>query len=328
MSTDFDRLRMDFVYVPRFVLKGEKTEEGELKDVHVELIQEIVPHPDRYELVEENGKKWYKDKYSDNMYALEMVQGLIAEAKEMSLKIPTKKMSNWADYLSERKMAIETYLDKEENLPEFSDNSDDFLRATSVKNFVFLSFDIVGSTQLIQKLPLEQHRRIVSLIQRELTLLVDQFNGLILKFTGDGIIAYFPGPDMLGPHDNAIDCASLIPDLMTQAINLALRKHGLPEINFRIGLDSGRALPYVTGFPGIKSQTDLVGEAIYLASKIQSKAETNSVYVGESVATYVHTGWRQHLQEVKLEQWPYQYKDGRPYRLYRLVLPSSQTSKS
>ena len=95
----------------------------------------------------------------------------------------------------------------------------------------------------------------------------------------------------------------------------------MPELGFRIGLDSGEAIITDIGAEGIKSHKDLIGETVSLASKIQSRAKNKQILLGESTTLNVQTFWRKKLKRLdSLKNWDYSdKKTGKVYALYYLV---------
>lgn len=76
--------------------------------------------------------------------------------------------------------------------------------------FVITCIDIVGSTKMSRELSLVENAKIIELYPSEINQLINCNGGYILKFQGDGILAYFPEPSYIGMNDNAIECAPAI----------------------------------------------------------------------------------------------------------------------
>lgn len=121
--------------------------------------------------------------------------------------------------------------------------------------------DVVGSTARVVELGddgwrelLEEHDRIVR------TELV-RHGGRAVKFTGDGLLASFPGPA------RAIACATT---LQTRSCELGLET--------RIGIHTGEV--EVRG-------DDIAGLAVHIASRVQSMAASGEVLVSRTVADLV-----------------------------------------
>jgi class 3 adenylate cyclase len=144
--------------------------------------------------------------------------------------------------------------------------------------------------------------------------------GFVLKYMGDGLLAYFPEPNFIGVNDNAIDCATCIKYFITKGLNVILKEHELPELHFRIGLDSGEALVRVVGTPTAKMHKDLIGETVNIAVKIQGLAGKDQIFLGDATARNVHAIWRQIIEKVEVPAgWEYKDKEtGNPYPVHRV----------
>ncbi len=164
-----------------------------------------------------------------------------------------------------------------------------------------LSVDIVGSTKLSKNLSQENYAKLISVFLREISQIVYNYNGYSLKYIGDEIIAYFPGPDISGMHDNALFCAYAIKKYILRILNSLLIERNFPEINFRLSLNSGVAMLTVVGHPVSMQHFDLIGEPINLTKKIQAKAEINSIVVGQTAKSVAHKFWSTKTQEIICE---------------------------
>ncbi len=193
--------------------------------------------------------------------------------------------------------------------PEYleRDPSEEFLKnyykKTKKKNIdvAILSVDIVGSTKLSKVLSQEKYAKIISLFLREISYIIYNYNGYPLKYIGDEVIAYFPGPDIPGMHDNALFCAYSIKKYVLRFLNPLLKEKNLPEINFRLSLNSGVAMITVVGHPYSMQHFDLIGEPINLTKKIQGKSEINSIVVGQTAKSIAHKFWSTKTQEIICE---------------------------
>jgi class 3 adenylate cyclase len=170
-----------------------------------------------------------------------------------------------------------------------------------------------------QKLAPEDNAQVIQVFSREMALLVDKFNGFVLKNLGDGLIAYFPEPNLIGMTDNALDCAACMKRMIFYGINPVLKEKGLPELAFRIGMDSGEAIVATIGAESVKLHKDLISETVNISKKIQAKAGTNQIFMGESTAEALHTFWRKRIKKVELTDWEYKNKaTGQVYPIYSL----------
>jgi class 3 adenylate cyclase len=154
----------------------------------------------------------------------------------------------------------------------------------------------------------------------ELSNIIPLFRGHVLKYTGDGLIAYFPEPGFTTKNDLAIDCALTLRRLVYFALNPLLREIQYPNIDVRIGLDSGQAYVLTIGSPATKQHMDIIGSVVSIAAKIQSVANPGGVFLGQATLQSLHTQWRVRCAEWPLpDNWPYKTLDGEMYRIHRVI---------
>jgi len=98
---------------------------------------------------------------------------------------------------------------------------------------------VKGSTRLQTTSNRRTFARTINTVLTELAELVAIFHGQVLRYTGDGLIAYFAEPSFIIKSDNAADCAYCARRLIYDAVNPELQQAGLPTIDVRLGLDGG-----------------------------------------------------------------------------------------
>jgi len=227
-----------------------------------------------------------------------------------SLKLGTlPKIADEDEFFESLKIDSEDYIDGkidrfEDKEYREKDPSEEFLlnyyKETGKKeiNLAILSVDLVGSTKLSKELSKEKYARLISLFLREVSQIICNFNGYPLKYIGDEIMAYFPGPDQEGMHNNSLYCAYAIKKFILRFLNPLLISKKFPELNFRISLNSGKAMLTVVGHPNSMQHFDLIGEPINVTKKMQLKTEINSIIVGQSANSSAHKFWTTKTQEL------------------------------
>ena len=109
--------------------------------------------------------------------------------------------------------------------------------------FVVLHVDLVGSTKLAMKLPIDRLTMMIQAFNQEMSIIVKAFGGYILKYVGDAVLAFFvlPGHKSEAKEAciNAVNCAKYMLQIAREAINPILNQYHCPEINLRIGIDVG-----------------------------------------------------------------------------------------
>ena len=129
--------------------------------------------------------------------------------------------------------------------------------------------DIRGFTTISEQL--EPHQ-MVSLLNRYFTALekpITENKGIINKYIGDAIMAVFGVPLHSSTHAEDALKAALQMKKQLKKVNEEFIKEGLPEINFGIGLNSGKALAGNVGTPNRLEYT-VIGDTVNTASRIES----------------------------------------------------------
>ena len=144
-------------------------------------------------------------------------------------------------------------------------------------NAAILYVDIVGSTRLATSLSSEELSGLIKVFSEEMAVVASKHAGFVLKYTGDAVIAFFPGlKDFGNMAENAIRCARSMNMLITHSLNPMFASFGLPKISVRIGIDVGKNRIIFLG-----SEPDLIGHSITIASKILPLAQPNQMTIGE-----------------------------------------------
>lgn len=279
------------------------------------------PDPQRYEWTEINGKRHLYDKF-DNLYFPEKVlhEGMrLLSGQPIYFQPP--KIDDAEAYIRSRKSHIQAALDGHGEVPTFDDKSEEFLQSLAINKlgFVIISLDIVGSTKLATASDPKTYARLISLVLYELSEIVPHFHGHVLKYTGDGLIAYFPEPSFITKNDLAIDCALTLRGLVYRVLNPILKERGFPTVGVRIGLDAGEAYIETIGSPATKQHKDIIGSVVSLAAKIQAQAEPGGIFLGDAVERSLYTAWRQITEPVRLgKEWNYRDSEGKVYQVHRV----------
>jgi class 3 adenylate cyclase/predicted ATPase len=135
--------------------------------------------------------------------------------------------------------------------------------------------DLVGSTSLAAKLDAEDWRTLVNTYLDEASAAVTGLGGHVLKKLGDGLMALFGYPHAQeNDAERAVRAALAIQRALVE-INARNASKGAPELQARIGLDSGQVVVDATG--------EVFGEAPNIAARVQSAAEPGSILITATV---------------------------------------------
>jgi len=283
----------------------------------------IEPDPRRYEWVDKEDGRYLFDRLDNLMFPRKLFMNMIKKAMEnMPVQNYQQKIGNAYDYYEKRKPIVKKMIN-DGNIPEKSeDKSESFLRSLEKDNlnFVIVSLDIVGSTNLSLSIDPKKYAFLISLVLYELSEIVPQFHGHVLKYTGDGLIAYFPEPSLTSKNDLALDCSLTMRGMIYQVLNNEFAIYDYPKLDIRIGLAAGNAYVQTMGSPKTKQHKDIIGFVVSLAAKIESVAEVGSIYLGQTVERNLHFVWRKKCELVEnIDKWNYKDNSGNIYKIYRYM---------
>ncbi len=183
---------------------------------------------------------------------------------------------------------INNALEKGYQYTRVIDSSEKFLRKNVFRqiNMAVLYVDIVGSTKMSMILPPDKLSIMISSFSQEMSYVIEQFHGYVLKFVGDAVIGYFveDNTNQIPAVYNAVACAESMIKVTKKGINPILNeKIGLSPISIKIGIDFGKSVVVRYGADEKKAFVDLLGPVMNMASKIQNLAKPNQIIVGEEV---------------------------------------------
>jgi len=310
MSDYSKRFRLDFDMAIR---KDEKTGE---------VFLALVPNPDRYEWKMINGEKMLYDKIDNFYIPTSAIDQMLHQAASQDIQIGHQpaEIQDAKEYVDLRRSSIVEQLEEKEEIPTFNDASAEFLEslAKDKLGFVIMSIDIVGSTKRANSSDPEEYKKVIKIMTNEMSRVVPKFHGHVLKYTGDGLIAYFPEPNFITKNDLALDCALTIHRLVYRVINPVFTEKSIKPVDIRIGLDSGEATVLTLGDPSTKQQKDIIGSVVSIACKIQSIGTARGITLGQITERNLHTHWRMICDPMPLpDAWPYNLDD-EPYRVFRI----------
>ncbi|HDO22880.1 MAG TPA: adenylate/guanylate cyclase domain-containing protein, partial [Nitrospirae bacterium] len=119
----------------------------------------------------------------------------------------------------------------------------EFIKPGGQKRKITVFFtDIAGFTTLAESLPPEQTARILHTILNSFTEIIIGNGGIIDKYIGDAIMAFWGAPLKTGRDEINACRASIQCSNALDEINRSFRKDGLNEINIRIGIHTGEAI--------------------------------------------------------------------------------------
>lgn len=156
------------------------------------------------------------------------------------------------------------------------------------REVIIMMSDIRGFTAMAETLSPEATVTILNRYFAQMIRIINQFNGIIVDFIGDGILVFFDPLDGSMPDiaSKGIRCAFHMKQDMA-LVNQALRRDALPEFKMGIGLNAG---PVVVGNIGSEERAKygIVGSSVNITQRVQSQAQGGEVVIAEAVYRYVN----------------------------------------
>ena len=174
---------------------------------------------------------------------------------------------------------------------------------------VVLYVDLVDSTLMTRDFSVDKLATIIQLFTQEMSVAASSFNGQILKYVGDAVIAYFPieGNDSVS-YSSAINCAFHMITIIDQAINPILRRYSYDHLKVKIGIDASEhsIIHYILGE---KSYTDILGYGISMAAKFTKLAKPNQIITSHGIYLSMHPSLRERFSELEIAPRIWKYMD-------------------
>lgn len=221
--------------------------------------------------------------------------------------------------------------------------------ASSKTNFVILNVDLVASTKLSMTLPLDRLATLIQSFNQEMSLIVKDFGGFVLKYVGDAVLAFFvvdPSHESKGKAacTRTIHCAKCMLQVAHRGINPILNQYDCPQMNIRIGIDVGENAVIQSGWdihpdlinveenginnsinkrgqPLVKKPVyDILGYNTNLAVKMTALANPNHMVIGQLVYDTLDDNQKSIFQKLVIspEIWNYvnNNTEGNRYNVY------------
>jgi adenylate cyclase len=181
--------------------------------------------------------------------------------------------------------------------------------------------DLVGSTDMSMTLPAEKLVTVMTAFSREVSSVIESYDGYVLKYVGDAVIGFFPSIfNKYLACDRSFECAESIINVIRNGINPILLRMNYPELSIKIGMDEGENVVVQYGYDH-SSPIDILGYSMNVAAKITSLTHTNKVSVGEDIFKLLHPKIQSRFRELITSRSGWKYIDrrsGNPYKVYSL----------
>jgi class 3 adenylate cyclase len=142
--------------------------------------------------------------------------------------------------------------------------------------------DLVGSTALSARLDPEDLREVIAAYHRAVTEVVAGFDGIVAKYMGDGVLAYFGYPrahedDAERATRAGLDVIDAVGRLDVKSVNLQAR----------VGIATGLVVVGDLIGEGSAQEQSVVGETPNLAARLQALAEPKAVVIAQGTRRLV-----------------------------------------
>ncbi|MCU9839162.1 AAA family ATPase [Ruegeria sp. WL0004] len=161
--------------------------------------------------------------------------------------------------------------------PEFGQSASEFRRVS------VLFCDLVGSTELSQKMTAEEFRDLLAAFQRASVRAVEARGGHVAKYLGDGLMAYFGYPRAY--EDDAVRAVEAAFDMLEGVHRIDTPTGSV--LRARIGIHSGPAIVGEMGAGLSREKLSVVGEAPIIASRLEQMAEADEILISGEVCRLV-----------------------------------------
>jgi class 3 adenylate cyclase/tetratricopeptide (TPR) repeat protein len=148
--------------------------------------------------------------------------------------------------------------------------------ARKVVTIVFA--DLVGSTSLHERLDAESARRMMDRYYGALRAVVEAHGGTVVKLLGDGVMAAFGVPSVA--EDDAIRAVRAAVAMQRGLRAVADDQPAMDAVGLRVAVNTGEVVVS-------HDHTDVVGDPVNVAARLQQEAHDGDVLVGEETRRLV-----------------------------------------
>ncbi|UPK38239.1 AAA family ATPase [Bradyrhizobium sp. 186] len=166
-------------------------------------------------------------------------------------------------------------------------------REAEFRQITVMFCDLVGSTQLSEKLDPEDLQKLIDAYRVECSAAIARYGGEVARYFGDGVMAFFGWPR--AHEDDAVRAVHASLEIVFGVTKIS----GPVTLNCRVGVCSGPVVVGEIGDSGTWSM-DAVGETPNIAARLQTLSAANTVLISESTRRLVWTAFD--FQDVGLHE--------------------------
>jgi adenylate cyclase len=187
------------------------------------------------------------------------------------------------------------------------------------RKVTILFTDIAGFTKMSEPMSPPEVADFANHHLSIVTACIQEEGGVVDKFIGDAVMAFFGAPERLADHANRGCRAALAIRRAIEADNETRRKNGLPPVRVRVGVHTG---PVIVGNIGSEDRVNysIIGDSVNVAARLESEGKeygdlTLEVGILASEDTLAAAGMRSEAIEVGSVQLRGRTQALRVYRL-------------
>ncbi len=266
------------------------------------------------------GLEQFAETFADNAIGLEHLPDLDHEIlKEIGVRAVGHRLTILraaADY-SPRATA-----DNDEDDSGSTPPANAFAAEAERRQLTVMFCDLVGSTELSQRLDPEDLSEVTRAYQDACKAAVERYEGYVARYMGDGVLAYFGYPQAHEDDaERAIRAGLSVVDAIGRLNETAGHKRGV-DLRVRVGMATGQVVVGDIVGEGAAQESTVVGETPNLAARLQALAEPNTVVIGRG--TYELAAGRFDYQDLGVHDLK---GIEAPVPAWRVVAPASVASR-
>ncbi|TAE53763.1 MAG: adenylate/guanylate cyclase domain-containing protein [Nostocales cyanobacterium] len=160
------------------------------------------------------------------------------------------------------------------------DDPDALLLGGERRKVTILVSDVRGFSSISEQYPPEKVVEILNLYLEEMTNIINQYQGNINDFMGDGILVMFGAPiSRKDDSERAVACA-LAMQLAMEKVNKKNQEMNLPILEMGIGINTGEVIAGNIGSQK-RAEYTVIGSHVNLAARIESYSVGGQVLISE-----------------------------------------------
>jgi adenylate cyclase len=138
--------------------------------------------------------------------------------------------------------------------------------------------DMVKFTSLSERMHPREVNQLLNQYFSKMTEIIFEHNGTLDKYIGDGLMAVFGAP--VEEKDDAERAVRAALKIREEFLNITNETVSDKKFDVRIGINTGKVVAGNIGSP-MRMDYTVIGDPVNIASRLESIAEPNKIYIGE-----------------------------------------------